>query len=199
MIIEFAKDLQAEGKGVIEAALEAAPPALPPIIMTSLAFILGVVPLVMASGASSASQRAIGTGVIGGMITGTVLAVVFVPVFFRAWCAASSRAANANAGPTPAHAASRRQESETIDDLSLLSLLATAAAAWPAARWCPTTSALPLLSCGLPHYWCQRRPPRKASASCASALGGTIFTDARLQQLVRLGAGRTTATCGWPR
>jgi len=82
LIVEFAKDLQAEGKSVLEAALEAAHLRFRPIIMTSLAFTLGVVPLFIASGASSASQRAIGTGVIGGMITGTVLAVVFVPVFF---------------------------------------------------------------------------------------------------------------------
>lgn len=82
LIIEFAKDLQAEGKGIIEAALEAAHLRFRPIIMTSLAFGLGVVPLAIATGASSASQRAIGTGVLGGMITGTVLAVLFVPVFF---------------------------------------------------------------------------------------------------------------------
>ncbi|MGJ7492877.1 efflux RND transporter permease subunit [Variovorax sp. ZT4R33] len=82
LIIEFAKDLQAQGKGVVQAALEAAHLRFRPIIMTSLAFGLGVVPLVTASGAGSASQRAIGTGVIGGMITGTVLAVFFVPVFF---------------------------------------------------------------------------------------------------------------------
>jgi multidrug efflux pump len=82
LIIEFAKDLQAEGRSVVEAALEAAHPRFRPIIITSLAFTLGVVPLYIASGASSASQRAIGTGVIGGMITGTVLAVIFVPTFF---------------------------------------------------------------------------------------------------------------------
>ena len=82
LIIEFAKDLQAQGKGVIESALAAAHLRFRPILMTSLAFMLGVLPLALASGASSASQRAIGTGVIGGMITGTVLAVVFVPIFF---------------------------------------------------------------------------------------------------------------------
>ena len=82
LIVEFAKDLQAEGRSVVQAALEAAHLRFRPIIMTSLAFTLGVVPLFIASGASSASQRAIGTGVIGGMITGTVLAVVFVPTFF---------------------------------------------------------------------------------------------------------------------
>jgi multidrug efflux pump len=82
LIVEFAKDLQAEGMGLLEATLEAAKLRFRPIIMTSLAFILGVVPLVMASGAGSASQRAIGTGVMSGMITATVLAVFFVPVFF---------------------------------------------------------------------------------------------------------------------
>jgi len=82
LIIEFAKDLQAQGKGVVESALAAAHLRFRPIIMTSLAFILGVVPLAIASGASSASQRAIGTGVIAGMVVGTVLAVFFVPIFF---------------------------------------------------------------------------------------------------------------------
>ena len=82
LIIEFAKDLQAQGKSLIAAALEAAHLRFRPIVMTSMAFTLGVLPLALASGAGSASQRAIGTGVIGGMITGTVLAVVFVPIFF---------------------------------------------------------------------------------------------------------------------
>jgi multidrug efflux pump len=82
LIIEFAKDLQAQGRSVIESALEAAHLRFRPIIMTSLAFILGVVPLAIASGASSASQRAIGTGVISGMVVGTFLAVFFVPIFF---------------------------------------------------------------------------------------------------------------------
>jgi multidrug efflux pump len=82
LIIEFAKDLQAQGKSAIEAALAAAHLRFRPIVMTSLAFILGVVPLFVASGAGSASQRALGTGVIGGMITAVVLAVIFVPVFF---------------------------------------------------------------------------------------------------------------------
>ncbi|GAB3363150.1 MULTISPECIES: efflux RND transporter permease subunit [Giesbergeria] len=84
LIIEFAKDLQAQGHSVVEAALEAAHLRFRPIIMTSLAFILGVVPLAIASGASSASQRAIGTGVISGMVVGTLLAVFFVPIFFVA-------------------------------------------------------------------------------------------------------------------
>jgi len=82
LIIEFAKDLQAQGKDLFEATLEAVHMRFRPIIMTSLAFILGVLPLAIASGAGSGAQRAIGTGVMSGMITATVLAVFFVPVFF---------------------------------------------------------------------------------------------------------------------
>ena len=82
LIIEFAKDLQAQGKSVVESALIAAHLRFRPIVMTSMAFGLGVLPLALASGAGSASQRAIGTGVLGGMLTGTGLAVFFVPIFF---------------------------------------------------------------------------------------------------------------------
>ena len=82
LIIEFAKDLQQEGMGLLEATLQACRLRFRPIVMTSLAFILGVLPLAIATGAGSASQRAIGTGVMGGMISGTVFAVFLVPVFF---------------------------------------------------------------------------------------------------------------------
>ncbi len=82
LIIEFAKEAQAQGHELVEATLLAVKQRFRPIVMTSMAFILGVVPLAIASGAGSASQRAIGTAVMGGMITATVLAVVLVPVFF---------------------------------------------------------------------------------------------------------------------
>jgi multidrug efflux pump len=82
LIIEFARELQQKGMGVIEATLQACHLRFRPIIMTSVAFILGVLPLVIASGAGAASQRAIGTGVMSGMIAATLLAVFFVPVFF---------------------------------------------------------------------------------------------------------------------
>jgi multidrug efflux pump len=82
LIIEFAKDLQAQGMGLIEATLEAVHLRLRPILMTSFAFILGVLPLALSNGAGSGSQNAIGTGVVGGMIAGTVLAIFLVPVFF---------------------------------------------------------------------------------------------------------------------
>lgn len=82
LIIEFAKDLQEQGKSAIAAALEAAHLRFRPILMTSFAFILGVVPMYIATGASSASQRAIGTAVFWGMLVGTILAVFLVPSFY---------------------------------------------------------------------------------------------------------------------
>ncbi|MDQ0024600.1 multidrug efflux pump [Variovorax paradoxus] len=82
LIVEFAKDLHAQGKGLVESALEAARLRLRPILMTSLAFILGVLPLVLGSGAGAGAQHALGTAVIGGMLSGTVLAIFFVPLFF---------------------------------------------------------------------------------------------------------------------
>ncbi|HGM5491599.1 TPA: multidrug efflux RND transporter permease subunit AcrB [Serratia fonticola] len=83
LIVEFAKDLMdKEGKGLVESTLEAVRMRLRPILMTSLAFILGVMPLVISSGAGSGAQNAVGTGVMGGMVTATVLAIFFVPVFF---------------------------------------------------------------------------------------------------------------------
>jgi multidrug efflux pump len=82
LIIEFAKDLHEQGRTLKEAAIEAARLRFRPIVMTSVAFILGVVPLVIATGAGATSQRAIGTGVLGGMLSATILGVLFVPVFF---------------------------------------------------------------------------------------------------------------------
>ncbi|HEU5095164.1 MAG TPA: multidrug efflux RND transporter permease subunit, partial [Reyranella sp.] len=82
LIIEFAKDLRAEGKSLIDATVEAAHLRFRPILMTSMAFSLGVLPLAFATGASAGSQNAIGTGVLGGMISATVLAIFFVPAFF---------------------------------------------------------------------------------------------------------------------
>ncbi|MFJ7107310.1 multidrug efflux RND transporter permease subunit [Pseudomonas sp. NPDC098740] len=82
LIVEFAKTLHVQGASLAQAAAQAARLRFRPIVMTSLAFILGVVPLAIATGAGAASQRAIGTGVIGGMLAATVLGVLWVPVFF---------------------------------------------------------------------------------------------------------------------
>jgi multidrug efflux pump len=82
LIIEVAKDLVAQGRTVRDAAFEACKLRFRPILMTSFAFILGVVPLAIATGASANSQRAIGTGVFGGMVTATILAIFVTPLFY---------------------------------------------------------------------------------------------------------------------
>jgi len=82
LIVEFAGQQHEQGRSLLESAIEAARLRFRPIIMTSMAFILGVVPLVIASGAGAASRRSIGTGVLGGMLAATFLAIFFVPLFF---------------------------------------------------------------------------------------------------------------------
>jgi len=82
LIVEFANQRYAAGMPLVKATLEAARLRFRPIIMTSMAFILGVLPLVLASGAGAASRHSIGTGVFGGMLAATFLAIFFVPLFF---------------------------------------------------------------------------------------------------------------------
>ncbi len=82
LIVEFARQLEAQGKSTLEAVTEACKLRFRPIIMTSIAFIFGVLPLAISSGAGAASRQAIGTGVMGGMIAATVLAVFIVPVLY---------------------------------------------------------------------------------------------------------------------
>lgn len=84
LIVEFAIEQEAEGKSTLDAVMEAVKLRLRPIIMTSLAFILGMVPLVIASGAGAASRRAVGTGVMGGMIAATIFGIFFIPLFYLA-------------------------------------------------------------------------------------------------------------------
>jgi multidrug efflux pump len=82
LIIEFAKDLRAQGKPLVEATVEACSLRFRPIVMTGLAFVCGVLPMVIARGAGGASQQALGTSVMGGMIAVVILALLMVPVFF---------------------------------------------------------------------------------------------------------------------
>ena len=82
LIVEFAKDRRAEGMELYQAVSEAARQRFRPILMTSIAFSLGVLPLVLSSGAGSGGRTAIGSGVLGGTITATILGVLFVPLFF---------------------------------------------------------------------------------------------------------------------
>jgi len=82
LIVEFARDLRHEDLSIVEAAVEATRRRFRPIVMTSFAFILGVMPLMLSSGAGAASRQAIGTVVFGGMLASTLLAIPFVPVFY---------------------------------------------------------------------------------------------------------------------
>jgi len=82
LIVEFAKQLQEQGKSLIDATMQAVKQRLRPILMTSLAFIFGVLPLALSTGAGAASRQAIGTGVLGGMLTATALGIFFVPLFY---------------------------------------------------------------------------------------------------------------------
>jgi HAE1 family hydrophobic/amphiphilic exporter-1 len=94
LIVEFARELKAQGMSSMDAAVEATRRRFRPIVMTSLAFILGVVPLVTATGAGSASQQSLGTVVFGGMIASTLLAIPFVPVFYVMMQRVSERLGN---------------------------------------------------------------------------------------------------------
>ena len=110
LIVEFARQQRSAGKSIMEASVEAAHLRLRPILMTSFAFILGVVPLVLSSGAGAASRVSLGTAVFGGMLIGTFLGVFVVPslyvVFQRLseWRQPAAAVAGA-AGPSLVHAA----------------------------------------------------------------------------------------------
>lgn len=86
LIVEFARNLQEEGRSLIDATVEACRIRLRPIIMTSLAFGLGVLPMMSASGAGAASQHAVGTAVFWGTVCATVLGIFFIPTFFVVVC-----------------------------------------------------------------------------------------------------------------
>lgn len=92
LIIQFAKEaMENEGKSLIEATLEASRLRLRPIIMTSMAFIMGTIPLFIASGAGAGAMKSIGTGVVGGMLSATFIAIYFIPLFFVIVCNFYSR------------------------------------------------------------------------------------------------------------
>jgi HAE1 family hydrophobic/amphiphilic exporter-1 len=82
LIVEFAEQIRAQGKSILEAAIEAAELRLRPILMTSFAFILGVLPLVFATGAGALGRRSVGTTIVGGMLVSTLLNLVFIPVLY---------------------------------------------------------------------------------------------------------------------
>ncbi|MDB5531706.1 MAG: hydrophobe/amphiphile efflux family transporter, partial [Hyphomicrobiales bacterium] len=101
LIIEFARRRREEGLEIVEAAMEAARLRLRPILMTAFAFILGVVPLMIATGAGAASRQSIGTTVFGGMLAATILTLIFVPVFYAV--IEQIRERNSHANPSSKH------------------------------------------------------------------------------------------------
>ncbi len=82
LIVEFASQKMEEGKPAMQAAIEAAQLRFRPIVMTSMAFVLGILPLLFATGAGAAARQSMGTGVFGGMILATFIATIFIPLFF---------------------------------------------------------------------------------------------------------------------
>src|SRR5690606_10660508 len=95
LIVEFAIEEEAKGRSLFDATMSAVKLRLRPIVMTSLAFILGMVPLVVSTGAGAASRIAVGTGVMGGMIAATVLGIFFIPLLYtavRRWIARGTQA-----------------------------------------------------------------------------------------------------------
>jgi HAE1 family hydrophobic/amphiphilic exporter-1 len=82
LIVEFAEQLRKRGLSILDAAVEAARIRLRPILMTSLAFILGVLPLVFATGAGQLARHSVGTAVAGGMVLSTFLNIIFIPVLY---------------------------------------------------------------------------------------------------------------------
>ena len=161
LIVEFAVELnRKEGKSFFDAAAEAARLRLRPIVMTSFAFVLGTLPLAIATGASANSRHSIGTGVIGGTLAATIIAIFFIPMFY--WLLGTleqrlfggprarrrSRAdAGAGAGRSPGRSRPATQTQArrgcltcAAADRSLRRRALAAAMRWPAAWSAPTMS-----------------------------------------------------------
>ena len=101
LIVEFAEQLRRKGRSIAEAAIESAELRLRPILMTSFAFILGVLPLVFATGAGALGRRSVGTTIVGGMLLSTILNLVFIPVLYVILSALLSRIQSAKPVPQP--------------------------------------------------------------------------------------------------
>ena len=102
LIVEFAEQIRHRGRSIAEAAIEAAELRLRPILMTSFAFILGVMPLVFATGAGALGRRSVGTTIVGGMLLSTILNLIFIPVLYVILSRILKRGDDAKGGPAQA-------------------------------------------------------------------------------------------------
>ena len=152
LIVEFAQQGFLDGKSATEAALNAARLRFRPIVMTSLAFVLGVMPLMLATGAGAGARRSMGTGVVGGMLAATFIATIFIPLFFVI--------------------VSRAQEG-AAKELRLRKTCCLACSLWPAASRSARTTRGPRWSC------CRRsiqRRRRRARPWCPPTGGPSTAT-----------------------
>jgi hypothetical protein len=181
LIVEFAKDLHAEGKSALEAALEAGHLRFRPILMTSLAFILGVVPLYIASGASAASQKEIGTGVFWGMVIGTPISVFLVPVFFVAVFNLFGKKSKQDSNATPRRQLLQHREAPNMNKTLLPVALAGALLA-SGCSFIPTLErpAAPVAE----HYLATDE--QAGTTAAADIPWQQFYTDPRLQQVIQL-------------
>lgn len=114
LIVEFAKAYREQGKGIIESAVEASRQRLRPILMTAFAFILGVPPLMIATGAGAASRQAIGTAVFFGMLGNTFLGLIFTPVLYVVIQTVTERVFGHRLDRTPVSAAAAKQGNRVV-------------------------------------------------------------------------------------
>jgi uncharacterized membrane protein len=145
LIVEFAKQLQEQGKSVLEATLQAVRLRLRPILMTSLAFGFGVLPLAIGTGAGAGGRQSIGTAVLGGMVVGTALGIFFVPLFFvliRGFMERRRKQARTTGATVPAHRAKGATEPHASGFRGAVALsLSARPCCWPAAStWRPATA-----------------------------------------------------------
>ncbi|PBB39331.1 multidrug efflux RND transporter permease subunit [Mesorhizobium sp. WSM3868] len=119
LIVEFARRRREEGLTIVEAAMEAARLRLRPILMTAFAFILGVLPLMFATGAGAASRQSIGTTVFGGMVAATILSLVFVPVFYAVIEKLRERGGESEPAAGPQHAPHQQEIEPTAEPVRL--------------------------------------------------------------------------------